>query len=372
MKQGFSLLELSIVLVIISIVVTGGLSLTTAKIGQDQLENTYDEMVNIQKALQAYVTEFGKLPCPASLTLARTDTLYGRQATDCVDATPPAGITQVEYPAASGKYVRIGGVPFYTLQMPERYLDDSFNNRYYYAVSESFITSATSASVGNIRVTDSAGVSISDEVAYTLFSSGKTHKGAYVAKTGTLSTACVSTEKDGENCNNDGIFTDAPYNDGTVTGQFYDDIILWQTRMQLFGNTGGGGSTSSSTSTSSGGNYPLEIKGLTTTTFTGDATVYTMMDACHTQYPYSWMAKVSNKDYIKPSITAAGWWYPDINFGYFQGTGMYTSMRMYTCTDYTSNSSSQYSQVLTSTSTALSTSLQACNIASPVVCVGIR
>lgn len=540
MKQGFSLLELSIVLVIVAIMVAGGLSLTTAKVGQDQLENTYDEMLNIQKSMQAYATEFGKLPCPASVTLARTDALYGRQATDCADATPPAGVTRVEYPASSGKYVRIGGVPFYTLQMPERYLEDAFQNRYYYAVSEPFITAASSTSTGNIRVVDSAGASISDEAAFVIFSAGKSHKGAYVAKTGSLFAACDTAAKDGENCDADGIFIDAPYNDGTVAAQFYDDIILWQTRLQLFQNvgassgggesgggnpvptdvkfttathngnfggyqalltwirangcagynvcsgtdmvnyfkhnansmtvadvtarglaedawqleadtckntstnlpfssnsssqydytiwtnkayyggtypyytqmtasstvgncsnsykvacckfssSGGGSSTSSSssstsTSTSStsssssssssstgGGNYPLEIKGLTTTTFTGSGGLWAMNGACHAKYPYSWMAKVSNKDYIKPSVTAAGWWYPDVTFAYFQGSALQTSMTIYKCTDYTSNSNLQYGFVLSSTNTDLTTAIASCNSTFPVVCVGIR
>lgn len=269
-KSGFSLLELSIVLTIVAIMVAGGLTLTTAKVSQDQIENSFTEMENIQKALQVYASEFGMLPCPAAIGLASTDALYGRQATDCADATPPAGITRVEYPAASGNYVRIGGVPFYTLQIPERYLADDFNNRYFYAVSESFITSATSSSTGNIRVVDSAGASVSDVVAWVVFSPGKSHKGGYVAKTGSLYSACDGTAKDGENCDGDGIFTDAPYNDGTVAANFFDDLILWQTRMQLFGNIGTSGSSGG------GASVPTDFK-LTTAKHNGNFGGYQAM-----------------------------------------------------------------------------------------------
>ncbi len=234
-QQGFSLLELAVVITILSLVIAGGLTLTTADIERKKAHNSFDELARIDAALREYVLRNNRLPCPARLDRPRTDAEYGREATDCADSTPPSGLTRVEYPSASGKYVRIGGVPFYDLRISDKYEADDWGNRYLYAVSESFITSVTETSTGNITVNDDGGNTISDEIAWVVLSHGPTGKGAYRAKTATIATACNTGDKDGENCDNDGIFTDAQYNDGDVSANFFDDIMRWKTRVNLIG-----------------------------------------------------------------------------------------------------------------------------------------
>jgi prepilin-type N-terminal cleavage/methylation domain-containing protein len=233
-QRGFSLLELSISLMIIALVISSGLNLTTANVLRTQAEGTLDKLDDIKTALRVYLREYNRLPCPASITLAPTNALYGRSATDCADATPPAGLTRVEYPAASGRFVRIGGVPFYTLGLPARYGIDEYNNRIVYAVMESAITSLTIATTGNIRVLDNAGTVITSDVVLVLVSPGATHHGGYTGKTGALFSACNTTNKDGENCDNDGIFTDGVFNDSSVAASFFDDIIHWSRVPQLY------------------------------------------------------------------------------------------------------------------------------------------
>lgn len=314
-QKGFSLLELSVVLVIMSIVISGALTLGTAKTQQNQLENSYEEMQEIQTALKVYLNEYGKLPCPASITLTSGNALYGREATDCSDASPPAGLTRVEYPASSGKYVRIGGVPFYSLGLPERYLGDSYNNRYVYAVMESAIPAFTSSSVGNIQILDTAGTAITAEAVAAIISHGPSHKGAYSSRAGSLFSACATTNKDGENCDADGVFTDAVYNDGATAASFYDDIILWNTRMTMFEAVATGGSTSTSTSssssTSSSGGPParvfsMEYKGLTGS-HARNLGLSFYDTRCNTLYPGSWVLRSSNLENIEvlPQISSA-------------------------------------------------------------------
>lgn len=308
-KYGFSLLELSIVLTILAIVVAGGLTLGTAKVQQQEIIGTYQELEDIQKTLKVFLAENGRLPCPASITLARNSALFGREATDCADATPPAGLVRVEYPAASGEYVRIGAVPFYSLEMPDRYLDDAWQGRYLYAVEEAAITALTSSDTGNIQVVDDAGASITDEAVVVLISAGKSHRGAYSAKMGTLFSACDATNKDKENCDADGIFTDAVYNDGSTAANFFDDIVLWNTRMTLFETV---------STTSSGGwkpwdtgygkppaDYPLEIKGVTANLAANlGYAMYT--SRCDMAYPDSWMLRASDLRYIENIPAIAG------------------------------------------------------------------
>lgn len=232
--RGFSLVELAVVLTILALVIAGGITLTTAKVEQERTRDSFEEMREISKALGEHVLRYDRLPCPARLDRPRGDAEFGREAADCADASPPSGLTRVEYPASSGTYVRIGGVPFYALRLSDQYFTDDWNGRYLYAVSEEAITAVDTDSVGNITVRDDAGTSIDDEIVWVLVSHGKSRKGAYDGKTGAVTIACSGTDKDGENCDGDGIFIDAQYNDGAVAANFSDDIIRWQNRMRLF------------------------------------------------------------------------------------------------------------------------------------------
>jgi prepilin-type N-terminal cleavage/methylation domain-containing protein len=300
-RSGFSLLELSIVLTILAIVVAGGLTLGTAKKQQEDVISTYDEMQDIEKALKVFLNENGRLPCPASITLARSNALFGREATDCADASPPAGITRVEYPAASGEYVRIGGVPFYSLEMPDKYLEDAWQGRYLYAVHEDAITSLTSTSTGTITVNDDNGTSVSDEVVAAIVSHGKSHKGSYSAKAGALFSTCDATNKDKENCDADGVFTDAVYNDGSTAANFYDDLVIWDTRMRLFDTVNTSGSGFDPWEIGEGhpaADYPLEIKGFTTAIYASNLGISAFNTACAAQYSGSWMLRSSDLQYV--------------------------------------------------------------------------
>ena len=232
MKQhGFSLLELSIVLTILAIVLAGGITLSTAKVEQNQIQDTYDEISEIDNALDAYAVANTALPCPAPINAARADAEFGRAAATCDGST--AGLTRVEYPASSGNFVIIGGVPFYTLEMPDEYLADAWNGRYLYAVGEPFITAVNSGDTGFILVQDDASAAISDQVAWVVVSHGASREGAFSAKAGTLISACDGGNLDGENCDGDGVFKDAVFNDGDVAANFYDDYIRWETVNRL-------------------------------------------------------------------------------------------------------------------------------------------
>lgn len=340
-KSGFSLLELSVVLTILAIVVAGGLTLGTAKVQQAAITNTYQEMQDIEKALKVFLAENDRLPCPASITLVRTDPLFGREATDCADASPPTGLTRVEYPAASGQFVRIGGVPFYSLEMPDRYLEDASQNRYLYAVQESAITSLTSTSTGNISVVDDAGTAVTDAAVIVLVSAGASHKGAYTAKTGALFSACDATNKDRENCDADGVFTDALFNDGDTAANFFDDIIIWKTRMGLFetvSTEGGGGGNPWEWGWAAGeaDYYPLEVKGVTALAYDGDFGVAFANSQCDTEYPGSWFGRSNDLLYIEDvdiPVATYVWFHDDDAYG----AANHAALQHKNCTEWTTN-----------------------------------
>lgn len=233
--HGFSLVELSIVLIILALVVAGGMTLTTATVDRDHIARTYDEMDEINDALSVFVNEFGRLPCPARLDVARGNAEFGREATDCADASPPSGMTYVEYPASSGDFVRIGGVPFYALGLPDEYLADEWGNRYLYAVADAFVSAVAAGDTGHLEVQNAAAAILSNEAAWVLVSHGETGRGAYAAKGTSIGGACNGSDKDGENCDGDGLFIDTFYDNGSTANSFFDDLVQWETVGMLHG-----------------------------------------------------------------------------------------------------------------------------------------
>jgi prepilin-type N-terminal cleavage/methylation domain-containing protein len=247
-QAGYSLVELAVVLLIVGIVTAGGVSMLSEDTKFNKYEQTHEEMIDIDDGLAVFLSQNDRLPCPAPLTAVKGDSTYARE-TDCTDTTPPAGTFRIEHPASSGNYVRIGAAPIYDMEMPDEYVADAWYGKYLYAVSESLTSTMTSSSTGNITVQDGASADIQTEVAWVVVSMGKDTMGAYAARTDNMILNCASGTLDEENCDyNNGIFRDTTFNDGSITANYFDDIIRWETVPQLYNiqlTVGGGGGGSS-------------------------------------------------------------------------------------------------------------------------------
>jgi len=77
--HGFSLLELSIVLVIIALISGFGISMSSNILTSADRVTTRERLLVIQQALEAYVAKNGYLPCPASRLLTPTDVDFGKE-----------------------------------------------------------------------------------------------------------------------------------------------------------------------------------------------------------------------------------------------------------------------------------------------------
>lgn len=334
-KLGFTLLEMSIVLLIIGLVISGSLTLITGKDKVDKYGQTWEKMKDIDDAIAVYLNENDALPCPAPLNAVQGSAEYGR-ASDCDDDTPPAGTYRVEHPASSGTYVRIGGVPFYDLEMQDEYLGDAWNSRLVYAVTEDLTSATDSDSTGIITIQDSSG-DIETEAAWVLMSAGKNRNGAFSARSG-VQVPCSAVVLDGENCaHDDGIFLDTAYNDGDTPANYFDDLIRWETvprlyNIQLTGGGGGGGGSFPTCNSGetiafdgtdwvcaiaanpSSGNiakdpftteFTLEIKGVTAP-MAANLGYEAYSNACNALYPGSWFLQSTDFKYIDtiPAITS--------------------------------------------------------------------
>ncbi len=235
-KNGFSLLELSVVLVIVATVVGVSLSVGFQQTRIQQVSVSWSELKKIKEVLRFHAQYYGKLPCPSSITLPDSDGNYGMAAEDCSDTSPPAGVTRVEFPPGNGTYVRIGAVPIRALALPDDFISDAWGQRYFYAVSEDHIVSIDEDTDGVILIEDGNGNTITDQAAFIIGTHGATGRGAILHHNQALRKTCNTSTADSENCDitdsgqtADGVFSDAPFNDGDVSTSFFDDYVLWDT-----------------------------------------------------------------------------------------------------------------------------------------------
>jgi prepilin-type N-terminal cleavage/methylation domain-containing protein len=226
-RSGYTLIELSVVLVIISLLTAGGLTLGAGMVNQAAHIDTGKILNQINQSLRDYYTVNGRLPCPAARDLAITDTNFGREVNGG-SCNSTGAITGTSY----SNDVRIGMIPVRALGLSDRAASDG--NRILYAVTRQLTdASVFGASDGAVHVLPATGAEILDDAAYFVWSAGKDHKGAPLYTTAATPTTCSGTALDAENCDNDNIFRDAPFNNGEVVANFFDDHARWVPKFHL-------------------------------------------------------------------------------------------------------------------------------------------
>jgi prepilin-type N-terminal cleavage/methylation domain-containing protein len=253
-RQGFSLLELSIVLTIIAIVVAGSLTVGSAKITQGEIKSTYDEMLVIKDALRAFAKTNQRLPCPAPLSAIPGGATYGIAQVATTTTCSNSGVSGAfDRNSINGTPHYIGAVPVYTLGLQDEFLGDAWNGRYLYVVDRDLIANngtnplnTTTPTAGSLRIVDGAGTpnTLTDIAAWALISHGMDGRGSYNTRSGVANNSSCDVANyplSGENCDftgtagniggatNDATFIDTLFNNGDTPATYFDDIIVWST-----------------------------------------------------------------------------------------------------------------------------------------------
>ncbi|PZO82665.1 MAG: hypothetical protein DI626_09885, partial [Micavibrio aeruginosavorus] len=217
-ERGFTLVELSIVLVIIGILISALIPLFKTYTEQSHKKTQEARMGTVRTALADFIIADPKravnekrFPCPASRTAPIGSADYGVE--QCI--TGGAGTCSNGVCIASGtggKLVLIGAVPTRTLSIGGINMNDAFNNRYTYAVSMDLVQPNAMDSLtteGAITMLDDSGVDITTVAQFALVSHGRDGAGSYTAAGVRNGASCRSTNRgDAENCNDDGVFRD--------------------------------------------------------------------------------------------------------------------------------------------------------------------
>ena len=269
-RTGFSLVELSIVLVIIGVLVAMSLSLGSGQVGVANIKATQAKLDRIDQAIGTYLKTNGALPCPADGTASTssigvaTATTGNSSFSDATCATPTPNFTSTGSPGGS---VYIGIVPVRLLGLSDDYAFDAWGNRIMYAVSKycvdpdnwsgnytyKCVNTATGGTVApttdrgdNIAIYDLSGTGSGVSkatAAYAVFSLGKDGYGGYT-RAGTKTAAAPSGNK--KELNNSSasytsaVFNDGLINDGTNATNYFDDIVHWKTAARTWDDAYGG------------------------------------------------------------------------------------------------------------------------------------
>lgn len=244
-SAGFTLVELSIVLVIISLLTAGGLVVGTTMVGRAAYIDTTKQMEQINQSLRDYYVVNGHLPCVASLTdlpgSANFGVDIGTGGTTCAGGVAANSPSHERIDVGGSVMVRVGMLPVRTLGLPDSAASDEYGNRIVYAVTEALTDAGLfGAEPGAITIQDMGDNPILTNAAYFIVSPGRDRKGALAYSNGNEVEACDSAAAppnealDEVNCTlTTAIFRDAPYNSGSQEEFFFDDIVRWAPKFHL-------------------------------------------------------------------------------------------------------------------------------------------
>ncbi len=160
-KKAFSLLELSIVILIISILIVGSMTASVTAVNNAKYKLTRDRINEIYKAIGNYLLTNKALPCPASITsLKASDPNYGIAGNNGT-CTNISGV----YANASSTIV-YGAIPVQTLGLNTDMSEDGFGTKFTYIVAKAFTDPSvtTSDAVGFGRATPTGIISVKESL----------------------------------------------------------------------------------------------------------------------------------------------------------------------------------------------------------------
>ena len=212
LARGFTLIEMAIVLLIITLLLSGLLVPLSTQVEQRKIAETQKSLEEIKEALIGFAIVNGRLPCPAVSANNGTE-------------NPPC-------PAPSD---RAGFVPWVSLGVSKL---DAWGHQFRYSVTPAFTNSPTLATAGDItiRVVNSAGLSINlSNIPVMVLSHGRNGYGAFDDQGIPHSPTPVANVDEANNATVLATFVSRPQTDNpAAAGGEFDDIVVWLSPNILF------------------------------------------------------------------------------------------------------------------------------------------
>ena len=240
-QQGFTLVEMAMVLMIVGLLLSGLLPTISGQIEQQRRNETRKQMDEIQQALIGFAVASARLPCPASSTSNGQESF----ATSPTVGNATNGICSNFFngfvPAAA-----LGITPVDA----QGYMLDGWNNRIRYAVADytaSGVPNTTFTSTNGMRsatMDNIASASLLNVCASATGITGSDCGTALNKLTDKVPALIYSTGKNGgdggtgsdeaANLNNDRVFVSHTPTPSTATNGEFDDLVIWLSPNILF------------------------------------------------------------------------------------------------------------------------------------------
>ena len=181
---GFTLLEMSIVVLILGILLVGGINLHLSITELSEKNLSSDRIYMVDKAIREYILKNLHLPCPSNILLSETDTDYEENFGKELRESDGECFTEKEYFKHDDDYIA-GGVPTKVLGLSSEYAEDAWGNRIVYVVDKKYAKSkigffASGGASINIKGTqDNDKDVVTNRAIYVLISSGQNGNGAF-------------------------------------------------------------------------------------------------------------------------------------------------------------------------------------------------
>ncbi len=249
-SEGFTLLELAIVIAIIATLTGMGILAGVNALENARVAQTNNKIALIERALWAFRVSNDRLPCPASLTLPITSANFGVEGPNtasCIDVT--AGAATGNFTSTDG-FVVEGQVPTKTLGLPDDFAFDGWGNRFRYSANlqlvetNGFSSTPADDTCAGSKITDGTSPTNfrTQSAAYALVSHGPNGHGAYT-RSGAVKNAGSTNTGEQSNCSCNASAVATPYtatyvqraefrNPASSTDQF-DDIVDYQMIWQM-------------------------------------------------------------------------------------------------------------------------------------------
>ena len=229
--KAFTLLELSIVIVVISLIFIGGFETSKYFMNQNNINATIVKLNTIQNALDIYVIENGKLPCPAGLKKNNGVSVLSCNSTNTTDGiyiTSESGVVS-------------GAVPYEDLNLTPDVSHDSWNGKIVYSVSVDAtkdIKKMNNASYKGIKIYDNLiSRMITDRAIYSLVSNGKNKFGAFDYKTNSKLPITGIGGYESKNVADSNTNENVYFSNHKIDDKTNDDLLKYKTRMQIINET---------------------------------------------------------------------------------------------------------------------------------------
>lgn len=227
-QRGFSLIEVAVIIIILSLVITPLFALLNKQRKQDTIKKDVATFERALGALGLFVRENARYPCPADETVPQDAANFGQE--DCSLGT----VTGI--PAANGNVI-IGTLPVRTLNLSYRDAVNSNDWKYIYAVTQDLTQVANYDGIGAIQVVDASDADLLGKPAhFVIVDPGEDGKGTTNLFGSDSSIhafgACPASGTrplDSENCDNDAQFRDADFamKFPATHHTYYDDGIVY-------------------------------------------------------------------------------------------------------------------------------------------------